>query len=76
MILGDFADGGSMDWLHYEWLEPYTKTQEQVDVLNDKFKNYNWKFKMGGLRHWAGAQCTGKEFREIVLNCAKELTTN
>lgn len=67
--LGDIHDaGGRYDWLHYEWLEPLTRTQEQVDELNNKYKHLRWRFRVGGLKHYGGAQATGKQMRELITN--------
>lgn len=43
--LGDFNDNGTCDWLHYDWLEKYTVDSEQVDYMNDKFKDLKQQIK-------------------------------
>jgi hypothetical protein len=64
-IFGDIHEPDT-EWLWYDWLEPYTKTDKQVKLLNDKFKKYNWQFKKGGFKHWGGDQCTGATLRHLI----------
>ncbi len=69
-ILGDVHDKG-YDWLHYEWLEDYTKNEDDVSKLNELFSDYNWRFKIGGLKHWGGSQCTGATLKHLVTKQVK-----
>lgn len=66
IILGDIHDKGVCDWSHYNWLEQHTTTDKQVQLLNEKFKKYNWQFKKGGFKYWGGDQCTGAVLKILV----------
>lgn len=65
IILGDIHDKNT-EWLHYDWLEQHTATQTDVNNLNATFKKYNWRFKIGGLKHWGGGQCTGAVLKKLI----------
>lgn len=65
--LGEFNDNGSNDWLYYDYLVDLTKTQDDVNRMNELFSGYNWKFKIGGYKYWGGAQATGAVQRNIIL---------